>query len=211
MCYVDGTLWTEKLFLLNYVLFLYGLGILFPVFLFLLLELIHTDRDQYPQQWRIQHFPDGGGASSPDFGAKIYYFTTFLPKTAWKWKKLNRGPVPGAPLEPPMKKFTMGLRNDSLSIRHWDWVWEYSVLYVHCYFLSVSLGECDGNISLWPKSYYQFLFIRLHVGCQNEKLFHFVGVIHFEIQRNLWPQLCVHLNACIIFPQNVMSAEGRSR
>ena len=83
MCYADGTLSTEKLFLLKYVLFLYGLGVLFPVFLFLLLELIYTDRDQYQQQWRIQDFPDGGwGASTPDFGAKIYYFTTFLPKTA---------------------------------------------------------------------------------------------------------------------------------
>ena len=65
MCYADGTLSTEKLFLLKYVLFLYGLGVLFPVFLFLLLELIHADRDQYQQQWRIQDFPDGGWGRQP--------------------------------------------------------------------------------------------------------------------------------------------------
>ena len=37
-----------------------------------------------PNQWRIQDFPDGGGgeATTPECGAKVYYLTRFLPKTA---------------------------------------------------------------------------------------------------------------------------------
>ena len=33
------------------------------------------------QQWRIQDFPDGTGASTFEFGAKTYYLTRILPKT----------------------------------------------------------------------------------------------------------------------------------
>ena len=40
-------------------------------------------------QWRIQDFPDGGGATL-EFGPKTYYLAKFLPKIAWKWKKLDR-------------------------------------------------------------------------------------------------------------------------
>ena len=39
--------------------------------------------------WRIQDFPDRGGASTPEFEAKTYYLARFLWKTAWKWKKLD--------------------------------------------------------------------------------------------------------------------------
>ena len=39
-------------------------------------------------QWRIKDFPNG--APTPVFGAKAYYLARFLPKTAWKWKKLDR-------------------------------------------------------------------------------------------------------------------------
>ena len=37
-----------------------------------------------PNQWRIQDLPDGGGlgATTPNFGAKIYYLARFLPKTS---------------------------------------------------------------------------------------------------------------------------------
>ena len=41
------------------------------------------------QQWRIQDFPDRTGASTPEFGAKTCYLTRILPKTEWKWKKLD--------------------------------------------------------------------------------------------------------------------------
>ena len=63
-------------------------------------------------QWSIQDFPDGvRGAQTLEFGAKTYLARIF-PKTAWKWKKLNRegGPaslVPPCPTDPPV------LKNDS--------------------------------------------------------------------------------------------------
>ena len=44
-------------------------------------------------QWRIQDFPDGGrgeGTSILEFGAQTLYLARFLPKIAWKWKKLDR-------------------------------------------------------------------------------------------------------------------------
>ena len=50
-------------------------------------------------QWRIQDFPDGGAPTSK-VGALTYYLATFLLKTAWKWKNLDReggARVPGAP------------------------------------------------------------------------------------------------------------------
>ena len=50
-------------------------------------------------QWRIQDFPDGGAPTSK-VGAPTYYLAKFLPKTAWKWKNLDReggARVPGAP------------------------------------------------------------------------------------------------------------------
>ena len=38
------------------------------------------------------------GEPTPEFGPKTYYLRGFLPKTAWKWKKLDRGGhIPGAP------------------------------------------------------------------------------------------------------------------
>ena len=36
----------------------------------------------------MKDFPDGGGAN-PEFGPKTYYLENFLPKTAWKWKRLD--------------------------------------------------------------------------------------------------------------------------
>ena len=44
----------------------------------------------------------GGGAPTSEIEAKTYYLSRFLSKTAWKWKKLDRGRVPSAPLDPPM-------------------------------------------------------------------------------------------------------------
>ena len=47
-------------------------------------------------QWQIQDFPDGEGVT-PE---KTYHLERFLPKTAWKLKKLDQEGVriPGAPL-----------------------------------------------------------------------------------------------------------------
>ena len=43
--------------------------------------------------------PDGEGALTLECGAKTYYLTIFLPKTAWKWDKLDLGEcVPRVPL-----------------------------------------------------------------------------------------------------------------
>ena len=56
-----------------------------------------------PDPW----FPIGVVASTPIFGAKTYYLGGFLPKTAWKWKKLDRKEGAGwgshtyHPLDPP--------------------------------------------------------------------------------------------------------------
>ena len=50
-------------------------------------------------QWWIQDFQEEG-APTPKVGAPTYYFDQFSPKTAWKWKKLDReggARVPGAP------------------------------------------------------------------------------------------------------------------
>ena len=43
-------------------------------------------------------FPRRGRVPTPRFGTKSYYLVRFLPKTAWKWKKLDRG---RASLTPP--------------------------------------------------------------------------------------------------------------
>ena len=43
------------------------------------------------------------GAPPPEFGVKTYYLASFLPKTAWKWKQLDREGGRGpSPLDPPM-------------------------------------------------------------------------------------------------------------
>ena len=48
------------------------------------------------QQWRIQDFLDRGHqhAKGGGEGAPNYYLEKCFPKTAWKWKKLNRGRRP---------------------------------------------------------------------------------------------------------------------
>ena len=48
-------------------------------------------------QWQIQDFPEGG--ANPEFWAKTYHLARFLPKTALKWKQLDRqgACVPSAP------------------------------------------------------------------------------------------------------------------
>ena len=52
--------------------------------------------DEVSTKQRIVYFAvaDQGfprrGAPTPEFGAKAYYLARFLPKTAWKLKKLNR-------------------------------------------------------------------------------------------------------------------------
>ena len=48
------------------------------------------------------------GVPSPEKGVKPYYLVIFLPKTAWKWKKLDRdgGAHVWRPLDPPMCKVT---------------------------------------------------------------------------------------------------------
>ena len=54
-------------------------------------------RSMYAIQWRIQEFPNKG-PPTPKCGAKIYYLARFLPKTVWKWKKMDQegAHVPGA-------------------------------------------------------------------------------------------------------------------
>ena len=47
-----------------------------------------------PSQWWISDFPEEVAPTS-EFDTKTYYLTRFLPKTAWKWKKLDREVVPG--------------------------------------------------------------------------------------------------------------------
>ena len=46
---------------------------------------LFTEANWMQYQWRIQDFPEGGRANSQ----KCYYFSIFLPKTAWKWKNLD--------------------------------------------------------------------------------------------------------------------------
>ena len=43
-----------------------------------------------PVQWRIQDFLGGMGTNSKEEHEKLL-FVQFSPKTAWKWKELNRG------------------------------------------------------------------------------------------------------------------------
>ena len=38
-----------------------------------------------------------GGGAAPEVGAETYYLARFLPKTAWKWKKIGPGCVSLAP------------------------------------------------------------------------------------------------------------------
>ena len=50
----------------------------------------HLRQAKFLNHWRIQDFPDREGRkSTPEFGAKAYYLTRFLSKTAWNWKKLG--------------------------------------------------------------------------------------------------------------------------
>ena len=59
-------------------------------------------------QWWIRDFPDG--YANP-WGSKTYYLRRFLPITAWKWKELDRGCIPGAPSDPLMG-------SDSIKSKH---------------------------------------------------------------------------------------------
>ena len=54
----------------------------------------------FPRQWQIQDFPEGGANSKR--GAKTYYFANVAPKSAWKWKNVDRlgACVPGISLDP---------------------------------------------------------------------------------------------------------------
>ena len=67
------------------------------------------------EQSRIQDFPDGG--ANPWVWGKNLLLAWVLPKTAWKWKKLNReGVRPWHPqiLNPPIKN-----DNDAYHIKEW--------------------------------------------------------------------------------------------
>ena len=48
--------------------------------------------------------PEFPGAAVPirELGAPTYYLAIFSPKTAWKWKKLDRGSLASLPLNQPM-------------------------------------------------------------------------------------------------------------
>ena len=63
-----------------------------------------------------------GGRQPMRLEIKTYYLTIFLPKTAWKWKKLDRGVgaflVPH--LDPPMLSFAM-IVEIIISLHVWKW------------------------------------------------------------------------------------------
>ena len=49
------------------------------------------------EQWRIQDFPHVGAPTQ-----KNLLFCNYFAKNCMKWKNLDPGGVPGAPLDPPM-------------------------------------------------------------------------------------------------------------
>ena len=70
---------------------------------------------------------------NPEFGAKTYYLAWFFPKTAWKWKQLDRGKnrhVLGTNLDPPMGVFGLLLLETLLAFtakygvpnNQWTWL-----------------------------------------------------------------------------------------
>ena len=57
----------------------YSIALRLSIVIQMCLIVIQTHKSK---QWWIQDFPD--------WGAPTYYLAKFSPKTAWKWKKLNR-------------------------------------------------------------------------------------------------------------------------
>ena len=63
---------------------------------------------------RISKTVGEGAAPTTEEKVKTYFLTRFLLKTAWNWKKLDRGLVPRAPLSPPMLMFSKNVFKNSL-------------------------------------------------------------------------------------------------
>ena len=65
---------------------------------------------------RISKTVGEGAAPTTEEKVKTYFLTRFLLKTAWNWKKLDRGLVPRAPLSPPMLMFSKNVFKNSLKM-----------------------------------------------------------------------------------------------
>ena len=81
-------------------------------------------------------FPRWGGAPTPEFGAKTCYFARFLPKTAWKWEKLDQeeARIPNAPLkrEPCTSKENLAPKINHVVGEASAYVENYTILKVAC-------------------------------------------------------------------------------
>ena len=71
-------------------------------------------KQNVPCQWRIQDFPEGGGANSQSGCVNLL----FGPKTAWKWKNLDPqglGARPWRPPDPPLSFAKLTILNPTNS------------------------------------------------------------------------------------------------
>ena len=91
-------------------------------------------------------FPMRGGGQPRSLGAKTYYLARFLPKTAWKWKKFDRGNaslVP--PLDPPMIKHFAWVLLLKIKNTHRQW---FSACCIFLYFWVFAFHSIACNFSV---------------------------------------------------------------
>ena len=95
------------------------------------------------------------GTPTPEFRAKTYYLVRFLPKTAWKWKKLYREVGPSLAPPPPIRQWIY------IQIKHSNtWLVDVSsggsrifprgcASYQKCYYFSIFCRKLQKNERIW--------------------------------------------------------------
>ena len=121
------------------------IGVIYIFFSFLSICLSWSDNFIHfsGNQWQIQDFP-GGGTNSCAWG-KTYYLARFLPKTAWKWKKLDwQGMhIPSTPLDLPMVTTTgEGLKLLTLIIIFIVWHNNHHIICITLFHETANLHQC---------------------------------------------------------------------